>query len=62
MAPEFMQRFSRNAELDAAEIAGREGGEKLLGKAKALELLELRHGSLQTREAPTPDRSFQRRQ
>ena len=39
MAPEFMQRFSRNAELDTAEIAGREGGEKLLGKDKALELL-----------------------
>ena len=27
-----------------------------------MELLELRHGGLQTRETPTPDRGFQRRQ
>ena len=56
MAPEFVQGFGRHAELEPSEIAGREGGEQLLGEDKALELLELRHGDLQTREIPTPSR------
>ena len=39
--------------------SGAKGGRAAPGEDKALELLELRHSDLQTRETPTPSRSFQ---
>src|SRR5262245_42370860 len=59
MAPEFVQGFGSHTKLKTSEIAGRKGDEQLLGEDKALELFELCHGDLQTRETPTSSGSFQ---